>query len=77
MYNSRVQIPVSDGAPIEISQSMKMDGVRYLSTSIGAFNKWGIKNSNKALYFMDATNKDIRVMDEGLTNITETLGFKT
>lgn len=39
LYNSRVQIPTSDGVPIEITQSMKSDGVRYMSTSLGATNK--------------------------------------
>ena len=77
LYNSRVQLPTSDGIPIEIAQSMKMDGVRYLTTSIGVSNKWAIANSNKSLYFIDSENQDIYTFGEGLSNITEQLGFKS
>lgn len=77
LYNSRVQIPVSDGVPIEIAQSMKTDGVRYLTTNIGASNKWAIKKSNKGLYFIDSVNRDLYTLGDPPQNISETLGFKS
>ena len=42
LFNSRVQIPTSDGVPVEISNSYKVDGKVYLSETIGCTNKWSI-----------------------------------
>lgn len=42
LFNSRVQIPASDGVPIEISNGAKMQGSRYISNSIGCDNKQSI-----------------------------------
>lgn len=77
LYNSRIQINPSDGVPIEIAQSEKTEGVRYLSKTIGASNKWAIKASNKSLYFISGHNKSIYMLGEGLTDLSEELGFKS
>ena len=77
LYNTRVQIPTSDNVPIEIAQSLKTQGVRYLSNTIGATNKEAIVQSNKSLYFIDPNNKSLFALDEVPVDITETLGFKT
>lgn len=77
LYNSRIQINPSDGMPIEIAQSEKTEGVRYLSKTIGASNKWAIKASNKSLYFISGHNKSIYMLGEGLTDLSEELGFKS
>jgi hypothetical protein len=39
LHNSRVQINPSDGVPIELSSSNKVDGKRYITTNIGCSNK--------------------------------------
>lgn len=77
LYNSRVQINPSDGVPIELAQSEKTEGVRYLSKTIGSSNKWAIKTSNKSLYFISGHNKSIYTLGEGLTDLSEELGFKS
>ena len=53
LFNSRVQIPTSDGMPIEISNGLKVDGKRYISNTIGCNNKWSIKETPSGLYFID------------------------
>ena len=53
LYNSRVQINTSDGVPIEIANSAKLQGKQYLSDSIGCQNKWAIKSTSSGIYFID------------------------
>ena len=57
LFNSRVQISPSDGVPIEISNNYKVDGNRYISTSIGCKNKWTIAEGVDGLYFIDSNTK--------------------
>lgn len=57
LFNSRVQIPTSDGVPVEISNNYKVDGTRLISDTIGCQNKWSITKSPLGLYFID-NNKD-------------------
>lgn len=70
LFNSRVQIPASDGIPIEISNSYKVDGHRYISDGIGCVNKWTISNTPSGLYFIDSKNNHLCHIGEGLQDIT-------
>lgn len=71
LFNSRVQIPVSDGTPIEISNGMKVDGSRIISNNIGCSNKWSIINTNSGLYFIDNITDSIYSFDGKLNNISD------
>ena len=53
LFNNRVQIPTSDGVPIEITNGLKVSGKRYISNTIGCANKWSITESPSGLYFID------------------------
>lgn len=75
MFNSRVQIPTTDGVPIEISNSGKMDGSRIISDSIGCSNKWSICPSSNALYFIDSNSKKLYAFSDKLQTISDTHGF--
>jgi hypothetical protein len=70
LFNSRVQIPTSDGIPIEISNSYKVDGYRYLSDGIGCTNKWTIKETPANVYFIDSMAHHLYSIGEGLSNLT-------
>ena len=70
LFNSRVQIPTSDGIPIEISNSYKVDGYRYLSDGVGCTNKWTIKETPACVYFVDSMSHHLYSIGEGLTDIT-------
>lgn len=77
LFNSRVQIPTSEGVPIEIANSYKVDGKRYISESIGTTNKWSIAESPFGLYFVDNTTKGIYLFNGKLENISDKLGFQS
>ncbi len=53
LFNERVQIPTSDGVPIEISNGLKFQGLRYLSNQIGLTNKWSLATTPRGMYFID------------------------
>ena len=53
LFNERVQIPASDGQPIEITNGLKFGGYRYLSDQIGMTNKWSLQTTPNGVYFID------------------------
>lgn len=72
LYNSRVQINTSDGVPIEIANSTKLQDKQYLSDSIGCQNKWAIKSTPQGIYFVDTYNGELyRINDKGITPISQ------
>ena len=77
LYNENVQITSTEGVPIEIANSGKVEGFRYLSTSIGCSNKWSIVETPEGLYFMDSVNKAIYIFNEGFSNISAAGGFSS
>lgn len=76
LFNSRVQIPVSDGVPVEISNGQKVDGYRFISDLVGCQNKWSVCNTSKGVYFIDDNTDSIWAYDGSLINMSETLGMK-
>jgi hypothetical protein len=71
LFNSRVQIPVSDGVPIEISNSYKVDGKRYISDGVGCVNKFAICYSPMALYFIDSVGGHLQAINgNGLADLS-------
>lgn len=75
MFNSRVQIPASDGVPIEITNGYKMDGSRLLNDNIGCSNKWSIVNTSMGLYFLDSNTDSIYLFNGELNNISRDRGM--
>lgn len=72
LFNSRVQIPVSDGVPIEITNSYKVDGYRYIADGIGCNNKFQIKETPSGIYFVDSTSGHLFNIGANLADITAT-----
>lgn len=75
LFNSRVQIPASDGVPIEITNGLKVQGKRYISNHIGCNNKWSITESPSGLYFIDNHTDSIYLFDGQLNSLSDNLGF--
>lgn len=75
LFNSRVQIPVSDGVPVEISNGYKVDGYRYISDSVGCQNKNSIVTTPSGVYFLDSESNGIYLLADGLTNLSTNKGF--
>lgn len=77
LYNENVQIPVTNGVPIEISNSGRVQGKRYISNHIGCSNKWSICETSKGLYFIDSNLKDFYLFNGQISNLSESLGMHT
>lgn len=76
LFNSRVQIPTSDGMPIEISNGLKVNGKRYISNTIGCNNKWSIAESPSGLYFIDNITNSIYLFNGQISSLSDKLGFR-
>ena len=72
LFNSRVQIPVSDGVPIEISNSFKVDGYRYLTDGTGCINKLCIKETQSGIYFIDTVGGSLYHIGNEIQNVSIT-----
>lgn len=76
LFNSRSQIATTTGIPIELANSGKVDGVRYLSTTEGCKNKWSICETPMGLYFIDDYNHNINNLSgNGLRHLSKEKGF--
>lgn len=76
LFNSRVQIQASDGVPIEIANSGKVDGYRTISNSIGCQNKWSVVDTPNGVMFTDNYTDTIWNFDGKLNNLSELGGTK-
>jgi hypothetical protein len=66
-----VQIPTSDGVPIEIANSYKLEGKVYISDKIGCSNKQTIAITPSGIYFIDPNSKELyNVAAQQLTNVS-------
>lgn len=75
-FNSRVQIPTSDGVPIEISNGYKVDGATVLNSNVGCNNKWSINDSLYGVYFIDSYTDNIYLFNGEFTNLSNTKGVR-
>lgn len=74
LFNSRVQVQASDGVPIEIANSQKVEGVRAYSNTIGCQDKFSMVSTPMGIYFMDNNNHNLYKFDGQLNNIGLQLG---
>lgn len=75
LYNENVQIASTEGIPIELANSGKVSGKRYITSQVGCRNKWSICESPYGIYFVDDISKGIYAYDGSINNITTKLGF--
>lgn len=75
LYNENTQISSTEGVPIEIANSGKVYGKRYISNNIGCRNKWSICETTHGLYFIDDLSKGIYLLNDSIDNISDRLGF--
>ena len=75
LYNENMQITSSEGVPIEIANSGKVNGKRYLSDRLGCANKWSICETSNGIYFIDDTTKGIFLFNGKFDNLSDRLGF--
>lgn len=76
LFNTRAQVSVSDGLPIELGNSNKVDGVRYITTTSGAQNKWSIAATRSGIYYIDHIRKKLNLITaESIREVTNSSGF--
>ena len=75
LFNSRVQIPTSDGVPIEITNGLKVQGKRYINNYTGCSNKWSIAETPSGIYFIDNSTDSINLYNGQITSLSDNLGF--
>lgn len=77
LFNSRVQIPTSDGTPVEITNNYKVDGTRPISDVVGCQDKWAIAKSPIGLYFVDSSTDTLYLYNGQLQDMSTQLGGKS
>lgn len=76
LYNESVQIQSTTGVPIEIANSGKVQGKRYIDNIVGCSNKWSIAIGADGIYFIDDITKGIYLLGKnGIVEISDELGF--
>lgn len=75
LFNSRTQIATTEGLPIEVANSGKVEGKNYITTNYGCLNKWSIVEGSAGLYFVDDLTHNICVLNNGITPLSSTKGF--
>lgn len=79
LFNSRTQLSTTEGVPVEIANSGKVEGKRYISNKYGTTNKWSIVEGKAGIYFVDALSKAFCQWDGSSTikSLSDSLGFST
>lgn len=77
LYNENAQIATTTGVPIEIANSQKVQGSRYLVDTVGCSDKWSIEATPSGLYFIDSYEKAIYNLGQSLGNLSSPQGFNT
>lgn len=76
-FNARVAIEATDGVPIEIANSGKVDTPMVMTNKIGCQNKWSVCGTNHYLYFIDNYNQGIYRLggEGGFQSLSDIKGF--
>ena len=77
LYNENTQISTTEGVPIEIANSQKVQGKRYYSDTVGCSNKWSVVPTPVGIYFMDSNEKSIYLFNGQLNNLSTVGGFNS
>lgn len=77
LYNSRTQLSTEQSIPIEIGNSGKVDGKRYITDKSGCLNKWSIVETGQGIYFIDNINSSISLFNGSIQSLSDTKGFKS
>lgn len=75
LYNENMQITSTEGVPIEIANSGKVNGKRYITDRVGCTNKWSMCETSNGIYFIDDITKGIYLFNGQLNNISDKFGF--
>lgn len=77
LYNENVQVSATNGVPIELANSGKVQGKRYFSNTVGCSNKWSMVTTPSGIYFMDSNDKGIYLFNGELHNLSVEKGMNS
>ena len=77
LYNESTQISTTDGVPVEIANTGKVGGNRYINTEVGCSNKESILETVNGIYFIDQNSKSIYLLNDQLTNLSNSKGMNS
>lgn len=64
LYNNQT-LQATDLAPIELVNNNKVNGLKYISNTIGCSNKWAIQSSEYGIIFADSKTKTLWKLNKG------------
>ena len=74
-YNERTALSTENGVPLELANSGKYTGLRYLTKEVGCQNKWSISSSKNGVMFIDDSRRELNILGDGLQSISTANGF--
>lgn len=78
MYNESMQISTTDGVPVELGNSGKVNGYRVLSDTAGCSNKWSIASTENGIFFVDGITKNAYLFSGGkVSNLSDAAGMSS
>ena len=78
LFNTRTQMATTEGVPVELANSGKVDGKRYITDKAGCVNKWSVIETASGIYFIDNINSSIsRLSGNGMESLSNVKGFKS
>jgi len=69
-FNNQTTITTTEGIPVEITNSGKVSGHYYISSTQGCKNKWSIIDTPYGVYFIDSYNKSINLLDDSIKSLS-------
>lgn len=76
LFNTRTQMATAQGVPVELANSGKVDGKRYITDKAGCINKWSIIETKNGIYFIDNINSSINLFTGSVMSLSDAKGFK-
>lgn len=77
LYNNQT-LQATDLAPIELVNNNKVNGLKYISNTIGCSNKWAIQPSEFGIIFADSKTKTLWKLSNGkCVDLSLTSGMKS
>lgn len=73
--NPRVQVQGGDGLSLELGTGSVLDRYKYISTTSGSLNKWGIISTPAGMYYYDVLNNTIMSFSGQIAKLSDIKGL--
>lgn len=70
LFNENVQLQSSEGMPIELANSGRLQGLRYYTTEVGCQNKWNIAVFPNGIYWVDGRTKEFCSLSNAINQVS-------